>query len=77
MIDFRRKKAIKDLLTRNAEKLDPWMSRGLLGSLHIPSAWVEEAKVSHLIISLVKKYANFKNFIGGTRFVYRRHIQRL
>jgi len=41
----RREKAIKDLLARSAPKLDEWMTRGIVGSLKIPVAWVNEAKV--------------------------------
>jgi len=44
-MDFRREKAIKDLLARSAPKLDDWMTRGIAGSLKIPLAWVNEAKV--------------------------------
>ncbi|KAF7794784.1 hypothetical protein EIP86_005926 [Pleurotus ostreatoroseus] len=40
-----RRRAIKELLTRNAPKLDDWMTRGLVGSLKIPMSWVNEAKV--------------------------------
>ncbi|ESK88082.1 nucleoporin nup189 [Moniliophthora roreri MCA 2997] len=39
-----RQKAIKDLLSRSADKLDEWMTRGLVGSLKIPMKWVQEAK---------------------------------
>jgi nuclear pore complex protein Nup98-Nup96 len=41
----RREKAIKDLLTRQAMKLDDWTMRGFCGSLKIPTSWVNEAKV--------------------------------
>jgi hypothetical protein len=41
-----REKAIKDLLHRSADKLDEWMCSGILGSLKIPVAWVNEARVS-------------------------------
>ena len=41
----RRVKAIKELLTRSASKLDDWVTRGLVGSLKIPMAWINEAKV--------------------------------
>lgn len=40
-----RRKAIKDLLCRSAPKLDDYMLKGLCGSLRIPDAWVNEAKV--------------------------------
>ena len=40
-----RKKAIKELLARNAPALDEWMVRGVVGSLKIPMEWVYEAKV--------------------------------
>lgn len=49
-INLRRKRAIKELLTRSASKLDDWMIRGLVGSLKIPMAWVNEAKVRLSII---------------------------
>ncbi|KAF8888568.1 nuclear protein 96-domain-containing protein [Infundibulicybe gibba] len=39
-----REKAIKDLLARSAGRLDEWMVRGIVGSLKIPMAWVDEAK---------------------------------
>ncbi|KAG1753592.1 nuclear protein 96-domain-containing protein [Suillus paluster] len=39
-----REKAIKDLLHRSADKLDEWMCSGILGSLKIPMAWVNEAR---------------------------------
>lgn len=42
----RRKLAIKSLLARSAPRLDDWTTRGLVGSLKIPLAWVNEAKVS-------------------------------
>ncbi|KAL0069564.1 hypothetical protein AAF712_003222 [Marasmius tenuissimus] len=42
-----RQKAIRDLLTRSADKLDEWMVRGLVGSLKIPMNWVHEAKAIH------------------------------
>ena len=42
---FRREKAVKDLLFRSAARLDEWMTRGIVGSLKIPIAWVNEAKV--------------------------------
>ena len=41
----RRVKAIKELLTRSGAKLDDWVTRGLVGSLRIPMAWINEAKV--------------------------------
>ena len=43
----RREKAIKDLLARSAPLLDEWMTRGVVGSLKIPLAWVSEAKVQY------------------------------
>ena len=42
---LRREKAVKDLLARSAPLLDDWVMRGLAGSLKIPLAWVNEAKV--------------------------------
>ena len=41
----RREKAVKDLLARSAPKFDEWMTRGIVGSLKIPVAWIDEAKV--------------------------------
>lgn len=41
----RREKAIQDLLARSAPHLDVWMTNGIVGSLKIPMAWVDEAKV--------------------------------
>ena len=40
-----RKAAIKNLLNRCAPELTDWTVRGLVGSLKIPLAWVNEAKV--------------------------------
>ena len=40
-----RKAAIKNLLNRCAPELNDWTVRGLVGSLKIPLAWVNEAKV--------------------------------
>jgi nuclear pore complex protein Nup98-Nup96 len=39
-----RKAAIKNLLNRCAPELGDWSVRGLVGSLKIPLAWVNEAK---------------------------------
>ncbi|KAF5369066.1 hypothetical protein D9758_002925 [Tetrapyrgos nigripes] len=44
-----RRKAIKDLLARSADKLDEWMTRGIVGSLKIPMKWVEEAKAIYAV----------------------------
>ncbi|TFK32347.1 nuclear protein 96-domain-containing protein [Crucibulum laeve] len=44
-----REKAIKDLLARSAPTLDTWMTRGLVGSLKIPMAWVDEAKAVYAL----------------------------
>lgn len=52
--DGSREKAIKDLLHRSADKLDEWMCSGILGSLKIPIAWVNEARVSILTFSSLK-----------------------
>ncbi|KAJ7746928.1 nuclear protein 96-domain-containing protein [Mycena maculata] len=46
-----RKKAIKDLLARCAARLDEWTTRGIVGSLRIPMAWVQEAKAIHALDS--------------------------
>jgi nuclear pore complex protein Nup98-Nup96 len=48
---YRRKKAIKELLMRQAHILESWQILGLT-SLHIPMEWVEEAQVSivHLFL---------------------------
>lgn len=43
--EIRREKALKDLLNRSAPKLNEWITRGLVGSLKLPVAWVDEAKV--------------------------------
>jgi len=40
-----RKAAIKNLLNRCAPELSDWTVSGLVGSLKIPLAWVNEAKV--------------------------------
>ncbi|KAH9933052.1 nuclear protein 96-domain-containing protein [Fomitopsis serialis] len=44
-----RVKAIKELLGRSAALLDDWMTRGLVGSLKLPLAWVNEAKAMHAL----------------------------
>lgn len=44
-----REKAVKDLLWRSAPQLDEWMTRGIVGSLKIPMAWVSEAKAVHAL----------------------------
>ncbi|KAJ6615151.1 nuclear protein 96-domain-containing protein [Mycena sp. CBHHK59/15] len=44
-----REKAIKDLLARSAAGLDEWMTRGVVGSLKIPMAWVQEAKAIYAL----------------------------
>lgn len=44
-VNDRRARAIKDLLTRSAAQLDDWVTRGLIGSLKLPAAWISEAKV--------------------------------
>ena len=38
-------KAVKDLLARSAPLFDDWMIRGMVGSLKLPMAWVNEAQV--------------------------------
>lgn len=40
-----RQVAIKNLLNRCAPELNDWTVRGLVGSLKVPLAWVNEAKV--------------------------------
>ncbi|KAK0458108.1 nuclear protein 96-domain-containing protein [Desarmillaria tabescens] len=44
-----REKAIKDLLARSAHLLDDWMIRGLVGSLKLPMAWVQEAQAIYAL----------------------------
>ncbi|KAF7964558.1 hypothetical protein HWV62_5694 [Athelia sp. TMB] len=44
-----REKAIKDLLARQAARLDDWTVRGFCGSLQIPLPWVNEAKAIHAL----------------------------
>ena len=51
-MSLRREKAIRDVLHRSADKLDEWMCSGILGSLKIPLAWVNDAKVCVLCIIL-------------------------
>ncbi|KAF7294383.1 SNF2 family helicase [Mycena kentingensis (nom. inval.)] len=46
-----RAKVIKELLARNASRLDEWMTRGLVGSLRIPMSWVHEAKAIYALHS--------------------------
>ncbi|KAI0642596.1 nuclear protein 96-domain-containing protein [Trametes meyenii] len=46
-----RAKVIKELLTRSASKLDDWVTRGLVGSLKIPVAWINEAKAVYALDS--------------------------
>ncbi|KAI0918514.1 hypothetical protein AcV5_002488 [Taiwanofungus camphoratus] len=42
-----RVKVIKELLHRSAAQLDDWMVRGLVGSLKLPMAWINEAKAMY------------------------------
>jgi len=51
----RREKAIRDILHRSVDKLDEWMCSGILGSLKIPLAWVNDAKVHRIRASLTLK----------------------
>ncbi|KAF8962583.1 nuclear protein 96-domain-containing protein [Flammula alnicola] len=44
---FGREKALKDLLGRSGAKLNDWMTRGLVGSLKLPMAWVDEARAMY------------------------------
>ncbi|KDQ58796.1 hypothetical protein JAAARDRAFT_34652 [Jaapia argillacea MUCL 33604] len=44
-----REKAIKDMLLRSAPSLDEWMTRGVIGSLKIPIAWINEAKAIYAL----------------------------
>jgi nuclear pore complex protein Nup98-Nup96 len=44
-LNCRREKAIKELLSRSAPKLDVWTTRGIVGSLKIPMSWVNEVQV--------------------------------
>ncbi|KAJ6485939.1 nuclear protein 96-domain-containing protein [Mycena sanguinolenta] len=44
-----REKAIKDLLARCVTRLDEWSTRGLVGSMRIPMAWIQEAKAIHAL----------------------------
>jgi len=44
-----REKAIKDLLSRSAPKLDAWTTRGIIGSLKIPISWVNEVKAIYAL----------------------------
>ncbi|KIM46777.1 hypothetical protein M413DRAFT_440353 [Hebeloma cylindrosporum] len=43
----RREKAIKELLARSAPRLNDWMTHGLVGSLKLPMAWLDEAKAMY------------------------------
>ncbi|TRM65718.1 nuclear protein 96-domain-containing protein [Schizophyllum amplum] len=44
-----RERAIRDLLVRSAPLLDEWMQRGLIGSLRLPHAWVDEARATYAL----------------------------
>ncbi|KAJ6591833.1 nuclear protein 96-domain-containing protein [Mycena vulgaris] len=44
-----REKAIKDVLARCAARIDEWVTRGLVGSLRIPIAWIHEAKAIYAL----------------------------
>ncbi|KAI9069844.1 hypothetical protein FKP32DRAFT_1586561 [Trametes sanguinea] len=46
-----RAKVIRELLVRSASRLDDWITRGLVGSLKIPMAWINEAKAIHALRS--------------------------
>lgn len=47
---YRRKKAVKELIMRQAHSLESWQVFGL-SSLHIPEEWIEEAQVSLILPS--------------------------
>ncbi|KAH7910133.1 nuclear protein 96-domain-containing protein [Hygrophoropsis aurantiaca] len=59
-----REKAIKDLLARSADNLDEWMTSGILGSLKIPLAWVNEAKALRAV-HLGEIYEAYKLYISA------------
>jgi nuclear pore complex protein Nup98-Nup96 len=67
---YRREKAIKDLMARQAVKLDDWTMRGFCGSLKIPTSWVNEAKVRfHLhIVLLAISILICREFLGHLCF---------
>jgi len=44
-----REKAIKALLARCAARMDEWSTRGIVGSMRVPMAWVQEAKAIHAL----------------------------
>ncbi|CDO77082.1 hypothetical protein BN946_scf184473.g26 [Trametes cinnabarina] len=46
-----RAKVIRELLIRSASRLDDWVTRGLVGSLKIPMAWINEAKAIYALRS--------------------------
>ncbi|KAJ6581258.1 nuclear protein 96-domain-containing protein [Mycena capillaripes] len=46
-----REKAIKDLLARCAARMDEWSTRGIVGSLRVPMAWIQEAKAIYALDS--------------------------
>ncbi|THV04722.1 hypothetical protein K435DRAFT_746502 [Dendrothele bispora CBS 962.96] len=59
-----RRKAIKDLLARSADKLDEWMTRGVVGSLKIPMKWVQEAKAIYAV-NTGHLYAAFELYLAA------------
>ncbi|KAJ7636026.1 nuclear protein 96-domain-containing protein [Mycena polygramma] len=46
-----REKAIKEFLARCAPRLDEWSTRGIIGSLRVPMAWIQEAKATSALYS--------------------------
>ncbi|KAJ7180452.1 nuclear protein 96-domain-containing protein [Mycena filopes] len=44
-----REKAVKELLIRCAVRMDEWSTRGIIGSLRVPMAWVQEAQAIYAL----------------------------
>ncbi|KAF9055178.1 hypothetical protein BDZ89DRAFT_1055784 [Hymenopellis radicata] len=59
-----RLKAVKDLLARSAPLFDDWIIRGLVGSLKLPMAWVNEAQAIHAL-SLSRPFDAYKLYLDA------------
>lgn len=69
----RREKAVKDLLWRSAPQLDEWMTRGIVGSLKIPMAWVSEAKVRYISVLHFHGFLTIsRQYMHSIKWIYSR-----
>ncbi|KAF8895957.1 nuclear protein 96-domain-containing protein [Mucidula mucida] len=59
-----RLKAVKDLMARSAPLFDDWVIRGLVDSLKLPMAWVNEAQAIHAL-SLSRPFDAYKLYLDA------------